>query len=108
MPHKDPEKYKQYQNEWKKKYRKTEKGLIAMRITNWKNRGIIFSDYHLLHDIYINTTHCDVCKIKLTEDKKRKNTTRCLDHDHTITDCENVRAIVCNECNMKIKVKTPC
>jgi hypothetical protein len=79
-----------------------------MRISNWKTRGIIFCDYDLLYDIYINTTHCDICKIKFTEDKQRSNTTRCLDHDHNINDCENVRAVVCHSCNNKIKVKQTC
>ena len=96
---------KEYYNKNKKKlldFRKTEEGRKLGRIANWKTYGVIFCDYDLLYDIYINTTHCDVCKIKFSEDKKRSKTTRCLDHDHTITDCENVRAIVCHSCNVKI------
>jgi hypothetical protein len=121
MPYKDPEKSKEYRKKYYEKNKEKilqqrdnwakknpEKDIKYRRISKWKTRGIIFSDYDLLYDIYTNTTHCDVCKIKFSEDKKRTNTTRCLDHDHTITDCENVRAIVCHSCNNKIKIKTPC
>ena len=104
MPHSDPEKAKEY----RKKYYKSERGRKSTRINNWKRKGIIFSDYDLLYDIYINTTHCDECKIKLTEDKIMKYTTRCLDHDHTITDCENVRSVLCNLCNIKRRSKNAC
>ncbi len=92
------DKHKQYQ----KQYRQTEKAIKDRRITNWKKGGIIFSDFDLLYDIFISTTHCELCNVKLTEDKLRTKTTRCLDHDHSINDCENVRNIVCQSCNSKL------
>ncbi len=94
---KNKEKHRQYNKEWTK----TEQGKKSMRIGKWKNRGIIFFDYDLLYDIYINTSHCDNCNCKLTEDKLPTKTTRCLDHDHNITDYDNVRNILCTSCNIK-------
>jgi len=105
MPFKDKQKYKEYQKEYHYKLRQTDKGRKYGRIVHWKNRGVIFSDYDLLYDIYINTEFCNLCKVKLTEDKIITKTTRCLDHDHTITDCENVRNILCHSCNAKDKSK---
>ena len=85
------------------KYNNSEKGKKRNRIQNWKKRGVIFFDYNLLHDIYINTHHCDLCNIKLTEnDLPLKTTSRCLDHDHNITEFDNVRGILCNSCNAKL------
>jgi len=102
MPFDKKEYMKKYRKENKeniKKYYQTEESKKRMRINNWKKRGIIFSDYDLLYDIFINTEFCDLCKVKLTEDKIRTKTTRCLDHDHSITDCENVRNVLCHSCN---------
>ena len=118
MPFKDKDKQKEFQRNWcrkryhedkeyrekikerSSKYIKTEKGKKNNRIKSWKEQGIIFSDYDLLYDIFINTKYCDLCKVELTEDI-RKKTTRCLDHDHSITDCENIRNILCLSCNIK-------
>ena len=95
---------KEYQEKNKdilKEQRQTEKYKKSRRIRKWKSRGIIFFDYDLLYDIYINTSHCDNCNCELTEDKLNTHTTRCLDHDHNITDYDNVRNILCNLCNIK-------
>ena len=93
---KNKEKLKQYSKE----YRKTYQGKKIITIANWKQRGIIFHDYDLLYDIYLQTTHCDQCKCLLNQcDKSRK----CLDHDHSITHNENIRNILCNSCNVKRK-----
>jgi hypothetical protein len=32
-------------------------------------------------------------------------TTRCLDHDHSITDRFNVRGVLCGKCNLKDVLK---
>ncbi len=101
MPYKDPTKHKDAIKLKNQIYSRTPRGIKSKRIRNWKFRGVIFSDYNLLYDIYMNTTHCDLCKVKLTDDILRTATTRCLDHDHNITDCENVRNILCHKCNTK-------
>jgi hypothetical protein len=67
-------------------------------INRWKHRGIIFHDYDLLYDIYLQTTHCDECKCLLNQCVKSR---KCVDHDHTITDDNNVRNILCHCCNRK-------
>ena len=84
-----------------KEYKKTPEGKKSNRISKWQQQGIIFFDWDLLHEIYIETTHCDLCGIKLTVDRYTTKTTKCLDHDHSITDYDNVRNIVCHSCNVK-------
>ena len=95
------EKNKERKNETTKKHNQSEKGKKSKRIQNWKGRGIIFYDYDLLYDICMNTEKCDLCNCKLTEGKITK-TTRCVDHDHLITDSDNVRNILCMRCNSSL------
>jgi len=91
--------------EQKKEYNQTEQGKKTKRISNWKGQGILCFDWNLLYDLFISTTKCEFCKIELTIDKKPTSTTRCLDHDHSITDKFNVRAVLCNCCNLKDVLK---
>jgi len=131
MPFKDPEKRKEYLRQYRlknkekllqqtkeyriknkdkivkigQKYRKTPQGKKSHRLTGWKHIGVLCFDYDLLYELYINTTHCEYCNCKLTENTKRKATTRCLDHDHSITDRFNVRGVLCNSCNLKDVLK---
>ena len=97
MPYKDPD----YHKEYYKKYKNTNARKKTYRVYQWKKQGIIFFDYDLLHDIYLQTTHCDNCNCLLTYDRYTTNTTKCVDHDHSITDDNNVRNILCNCCNIK-------
>jgi hypothetical protein len=128
MPYKDSEKRKECKKRWaeknkekinqrgrekyqrdkekilqqQKQYYQTEKGKKVWRINNWKNKLKIKCDnFDKLYDRYINTEHCELCNIKLTEDKIRKPTTRCLDHDHQT---RLVRNIVCQSCNVRREV----
>ena len=50
--------------------------------------------------MYINTTHCEneECKCLLNQCTKSR---KCVDHNHNITDDDNVRDILCNSCNAK-------
>ena len=88
-----------------KKYRESKNGIENRniwrgnnhdkeKISIWKSRGIITNDFNNVYDVYINTTNCDYCN------KKFKNTLdRCLDHDHSIKDNNNIRGIICRPCN---------
>jgi len=70
------------------------------KIKDWKRIGIIFFDYDLLYEIYENTSHCDFCNVKL--ERGKKSNSRCLDHDHYITDYDNVRNVLCMKCNKQL------
>lgn len=84
-----------------KEYRQTPQCKKSSRIAKWKYHGIITDDYDALYDHYTKTAYCDICRVELTYDRHNTATTKCCDHDHTITDRPNFRNILCNACNIK-------
>mgnify|MGYP003657192708 CR=1 FL=1 len=92
----------QRRKEYNKVYSQTEVGKKSIRIGGWKHSGIITDDYDALYEKYINTKNCELCNVVLTTDRYNTPTTRCMDHDHDITDRDNVRNIVCHSCNSKL------
>jgi len=78
----------------------TEHKKKLLRIQNWKRKGILIHDIDTFYDMYVNTWNCQLCNIKMTEDKRNTSTTRCLDHDHI---SGYWRFIVCHTCNTKQK-----
>ncbi len=106
----DPEKRKAYLIKYRKdnkekraaydkEFRKTPIGIKTHTISSWKHQGIIFHDWDLLYDIiYMLTSHCDNCNVFL---EGNGNDRKCLDHDHSITDRDNVRNVLCSRCNVK-------
>lgn len=85
--------------EYDRQYRQSEKGKKIRTFHNWRQRGIIHHNWDLLYKIYLEAKKCDFCKCILDTSNKTK---RCLDHDHSITDGrDNVRAILCFNCNVK-------
>ena len=106
MPNKNPEKRKEYnrlqyqKNKEKAKeqsrlYRETEKSKKTCRISDWKRIGVIYEDFDILHNTYINTNNCEWCNKDIT--KRRE-----VEHNHY---SREVRGIVCRSCNMKIMYK---
>jgi len=79
-------------------YNQTPAGKKSRRISRWKQQGIICEDYDALYERFMSTTHCENCSVLLTTGWGR--TGKCLDHDHDIKDRENVRAVLCNACNL--------
>jgi hypothetical protein len=94
---KNKEKEKQYQKKW----RESPKGKKTQRISQWKSRGIITDNYDALYNHYLKTAYCDACRVELTYDRYNTATTKCVDHDHSITDAPNFRNIICHMCNVK-------
>jgi len=75
-------------------YNRTPKGKKRMTISNWKNWGIISNDFDIVYDKYINCNNCEFCKVEFKNSRDRH-----LDHNHYITDDENIRGILCRSCN---------
>jgi len=126
MPYKDPEKRKEYMKNYQRKVRKNEtdeekkqkseyqkeyrKSYTIDRtkyhkydtIYNWKKRDVIetwYYNYDQLYEWYVKTNYCENCKIILTNDKKRKSSTKCLHHNHETKEFE---MIVCHSCNIRL------
>ena len=101
---KNKDKKKEYdktRKKQRKEYRQTPNGIKSNRISQWKHKGIITDDYDELYNHYLKTAYCDACKVELTYDRNPTATTKCCDHDHSITDRHNFRNILCNLCNIK-------
>ena len=81
-----------------KEYHKTEAGRKSWLISNWKYQGILCFDWDLIHELYINTTHCEFCNCELNVKGTNK---KCLDHDHSINNKFNIRGVLCHSCNIK-------
>ena len=108
------EKVKQYKIDNKEKlleyrlgYRKRENELAKLsRIRNpgaykkkdaksrWKKYGIICDDFEEVYNHYINCHKCEYC-----DEEFKNGHDRCLDHDHSIVDRNNVRGVLCRNCN---------
>tara|TARA_R110002096_G_scaffold121311_6_gene262599 strand:- start:520 stop:1047 length:528 start_codon:yes stop_codon:yes gene_type:complete len=93
--------YDKTHKERHKEYCQTPNGKKSQRISRWKQHGIITDDYDALYNHYLKTSFCDACKVELTYDRYTTATTKCVDHDHSITDAPNFRNILCNFCNLK-------
>ena len=69
------------------------------RIYKWKQRGLLLRDdetYDIIYEKFINTTHCELCNVELSKEKKRSKTTKCMDHCH---ETGFIRNILCHSCN---------
>jgi len=98
------DKMKQYRESIKDKFKEyctTPEFIKTKRICDWKRRGVICDDFDALYNHYLKTSYCDFCRCELSIDKVRTVNTKCLDHDHSITDRPNFRNILCHSCNVK-------
>lgn len=98
------EKIKQYKKEWSKEYNQTPQGKKKLRIARWKRRGIVPPcSWDEFYDKWEKAIYCDDCGVVMTIDEgNTTSTTKCPDHDHSITDgSPNFRGFVCNACNIR-------
>ena len=80
-------------------WRATPFGRKSERIHGWQRKGIISDDWDATHEYFMSTTHCEQCSVELTCDPRNTRTTKMLDHDHSIKDRVNIRAVLCHACN---------
>ena len=66
---------------------------------SWKQLGLNMEHFEEIYEIYMITTHCDICEVELTEGKKMTKTTKCMDHSHITGEFRN---IVCCSCNCSL------
>ena len=97
------EKNKEKKQKRDKKYQQTKNGKKSYRKASWRHQGLIDSDndnYQKIYQRWLDTTHCDLCNIELTEDQS--NTQKEMEHCHKTGLFRN---IVCRICNNKIRVQ---
>ena len=83
--------------EKKKASSQTPEGIKYRKISTWKSEKIISNDWDVTYDWFMNTKNCEKCDV-LLENGTGKNG-KCLDHDHSIIDGPNARAVLCMDCN---------
>jgi len=75
-----------------KKYRKTEAGIKARRMSMWRTYGVKDVNDEL-YDYYMNCDVCEACGKEFTE-----TINKCLDHDH---ETGVFRYVLCRGCNIR-------
>ena len=85
-----------------REYDQTPAGIKRRRISHWKDAGIISNDWGATYEKFMNTLNCEntECNVLLTIDRYRTATSKCLDHDHSIINEYNIRAVLCHSCNV--------
>ena len=58
-------------------------------------------DLYQLYDIFINTTHCQLCDVELTTGRFG-GSRKCLDHCHTTGEFRNIICHICNTTNKRL------
>ena len=104
---KDPDKFHKRNHKWRnanpekvKEYVESESYKKMAKISRWKFHGIIWDDYDIIHKLYMKATNCDYCNKEFKDSLDRH-----CDHDHAITDANNIRGFLCRECNTKDVLK---
>ncbi len=91
------QKNKEYKKNW------VENNHMKVTINKWKLRGLNSDDYESddyesIYYLVMSTENCEGCGCKLTDNKPRTSTSRCMDHDH---ETGLFRAVLCLVCNSK-------
>ena len=94
----NPEEFKKKRNETNKKsyIKNYDNSIKNSRRKAWRSRGLNMEKFEDIYKIYLSTTHCDLCKVELTEDKVNTKTTKCMDHSHITGEFRNILCVSCN------------
>jgi len=82
-----------------KSYTQSDNRQKSNKIRYWRQWGVK-GDLEEIYQQYITTTHCELCDIELSNEKKITSNRKCMDHCHETLEFRN---IVCHRCNMTKK-----
>ncbi len=84
----------QQQKEWREANK--DEALKKERMRSWKRQGLNHTQEEIeeIYKIYMNTTHCDCCKVEFS--LGRDMDSKCMDHNHK---SGKFRNILCKRCN---------
>ena len=98
--------HKEYMREYNKRkkaelaaYWKTPQGKKSKKISEWKKSYKLKGNLEEIYEKYLTTEKCEICDVKLTEDKTMTSTRKCLDHCHKTS---YYRWICCHSCNTRM------
>jgi hypothetical protein len=92
---------RQSQKLHQRQYRQTnyDKTIKTKRMSQWRCSHNIRDVNDQMYEDFINTTHCETCKVELTTDKRTTATRKVIDHCHL---SGYKRFICCTKCNNKL------
>ena len=89
---------REYDKEYRKIHKHTEKERKRFTIKNWKLTGLKCDNFDMLYENYLSETHCDLCRIKFGKYGDGTGWFKCMDHDHETGEFRN---FLCCSCNNK-------
>jgi len=91
----------EYQKLKQREYRKlhAERYSKVKRMSQWKCSHNIRDVNDQMYEDFMNTNHCEICKVELTTDKRTTATRKVIDHCHL---SGYKRFICCTKCNNKL------
>ena len=84
------QKYKKFKEDWNSKK--------TIKLCNWKRQGIKSADWNTTYNLWLNCKNCEICDYKFLDNSEKR-----LDHLHNTELIHNIRWVLCNSCNCKIR-----
>ena len=88
-----------------KKKRSTETGYKQEIIYKWQRVYGLIGDYDAIFERFMSTTHCDLCNILLTKERKGGRQKQ-MEHNHLTGEFRNIVCHICNSQKTDRKIQS--